>query len=84
MSAGKGSAPRNCFTQTFRDNYDAIFQKKDPDADISTAIRHILATEPDDDERHGKLFGLSMAKAGQILAPMQKENCRTVPPHPKV
>lgn len=84
MSAGKGSAPRSCFTRAFRDNYDAIFQKKDPDADISQAIRHIIATEPDDDERHSKLLGLSMAKAGRILARMQKGNTRTVPPHPEV
>jgi hypothetical protein len=84
MSAGKGSAPRNCFTQTFRDNYDAIFQKKDPDADISTAIRRIIATEPDDDERHSKLLGLSMAKAGRMLARQNQENRRTVSPHPSV
>jgi hypothetical protein len=25
---GKGSCPRNCFSQAFRDNYDAIFAKK--------------------------------------------------------
>lgn len=25
--AGKGSAPRNIFSQDFRDNYDAIFRK---------------------------------------------------------
>lgn len=24
---GKGSAPRNCFSQKFRDNYDSIFMK---------------------------------------------------------
>jgi len=84
MSAGKGSAPRNCFTQTFRDNYDAIFQKKDSDADITAAIRHIIATEPDDDERHNKLVGLSFAKAGRMLARQNQENRRTVSPHPEV
>lgn len=26
---GKGDSPRNCFTNTFRDNYDDIFRKKD-------------------------------------------------------
>lgn len=25
--AGKGSKPRNCFSQEFRDNYDEIFNK---------------------------------------------------------
>lgn len=25
--SGKGSAPRNCFSQAFRDNYDQIFRK---------------------------------------------------------
>ena len=25
---GKGDSPRNCFSQKFRDNYDAIFGKK--------------------------------------------------------
>ena len=84
MSAGKGSAPRNCFTQAFRDNYDVIFQKEDPDADISQAIRHIIATEPDDDERHSKLLGLSMAKAGRMLARMDKSPTRTVAPYPIV
>jgi hypothetical protein len=24
---GKGSAPRNCFSQAFRDNYDVVFRK---------------------------------------------------------
>lgn len=27
-SAGKGDAPRNCFSDAYRDNYDAIFRKK--------------------------------------------------------
>lgn len=26
--AGKGSKPRNCFSQEFRDNYDDIFNKR--------------------------------------------------------
>jgi hypothetical protein len=25
---GKGSCPRSCFSQAFRDNYDFIFKKK--------------------------------------------------------
>lgn len=28
MSNGKGDSPRNCFTQTFRDNWDRIFAKE--------------------------------------------------------
>jgi mRNA deadenylase 3'-5' endonuclease subunit Ccr4 len=28
MSNGKGDSPRNCFTQTFRDNWDRIFGKE--------------------------------------------------------
>jgi hypothetical protein len=31
MSAGKGDSPRNCFSDTFRDNYDHIFRKKETD-----------------------------------------------------
>ena len=27
MSAGKGSAPRNCFSKQYRENYDRIFGK---------------------------------------------------------
>jgi hypothetical protein len=27
MSAGKGSAPRSCFSKEFRNNYEAIFRK---------------------------------------------------------
>ena len=29
MSAGKGDSPRNCFSDTFRDNYDHIFRKRE-------------------------------------------------------
>lgn len=29
MSAGKGSAPRSCFSREFRDNYDTIFSRKE-------------------------------------------------------
>lgn len=29
MSAGKGSAPRSCFSREFRDNYDTIFSCKE-------------------------------------------------------
>lgn len=25
---GKGDAPRNCFSETYRENYDTIFRKK--------------------------------------------------------
>jgi hypothetical protein len=25
---GKGDAPRNCFSETYRENYDNIFRKK--------------------------------------------------------
>ncbi len=28
MSAGKGSSPRNCFSQAYRDNYDYAFSPK--------------------------------------------------------
>jgi hypothetical protein len=83
MSAGKGSTPRNCFTQSYRDNYDAIFRKEDPDADISEEMRRIIATEPADDERHNKLVGLAFAKAGRMLARRQRGSYRTIPPHPK-
>jgi hypothetical protein len=31
MSNGKGDSPRNCFSDTFRDNYDHIFRKKETD-----------------------------------------------------
>jgi hypothetical protein len=31
MSNGKGDSPRNCFSDTFRDNYDHIFCKKETD-----------------------------------------------------
>jgi hypothetical protein len=27
MSAGKGSAPRSCFSKEFKQNYEAIFRK---------------------------------------------------------
>jgi hypothetical protein len=27
MSAGKGSAPRSCFSKEYKQNYDAIFRK---------------------------------------------------------
>jgi hypothetical protein len=28
MSNGKGDSPRNCFSETYRENYDNIFRKK--------------------------------------------------------
>jgi len=28
---GKGDAPRNCFSETYRENYDTIFRKKSLD-----------------------------------------------------
>ncbi len=31
MSSGKGDSPRNCFSDTFRDNYDHIFRKREMD-----------------------------------------------------
>ncbi len=33
--AGKGDTPRSCFSQDYRDNYDAIFRKPDDPATIS-------------------------------------------------
>ena len=28
---GKGDSPRNCFSQAYRENYDAIFKKPSPE-----------------------------------------------------
>lgn len=28
---GKGDSPRNCFSQAYRDNYDSIFKKTQPE-----------------------------------------------------
>ena len=36
MSAGKGDSPRNCFSETYRDNYDEIFRKKLLDGEKKT------------------------------------------------
>jgi len=33
---GKGDAPRNCFSETYRDNYDNIFRKKLLDGEKKT------------------------------------------------
>jgi len=33
---GKGDAPRNCFSETYRDNYDEIFRKKLLDGEKKT------------------------------------------------
>jgi len=57
MSAGKGSVPRNCFSARFRENYDIIFAKKNPDADITIEIERIIREEPDDNNLHCKLLG---------------------------
>jgi hypothetical protein len=46
MSAGKGSAPRNCFSREYRDNWDAIFRKSERDAEISDEIRRIRTEKP--------------------------------------
>ena len=29
MSAGKGDAPRNCFSDAFRNNYDRVFRRSE-------------------------------------------------------
>ncbi len=85
MSAGKGSAPRNCFSARFRENYDIIFAKKNPDADITIEIERIIREEPDNDERRSKLLGLSFTKAGRMLQRMnESKSTRTVPPHPEL
>lgn len=95
MSAGKGSSPRSCFSQEYRENFDAIFGKKfpqrrrgaeddekeqDPFAEISSEIRRIITEEPDDADRRQKLMGLSFAKAGRMIA--RQNAARTVPPYP--
>ena len=33
---GKGDAPRNCFSESYRSNYDQIFRKKSLDGDKKT------------------------------------------------
>lgn len=38
MSNGKGSRPRNNFSQKFRDNYDSIFKKKPSRGSITDVI----------------------------------------------
>ena len=37
---GKGDAPRNCFTETYRENYEAIFRKKTLDG-VKKTNKHI-------------------------------------------
>ena len=80
MSAGKGSSPRNCFSARFRENYDAIFAKKHPDAEITTEIHRILREEEDSEKSRSKLAELSLARASR--RPARKSLERTVDPHP--
>lgn len=44
---GKGSSPRNCFSQAFRDNYDQIFMKSKRKCPSKQAYRMVR-----DDDSH--------------------------------
>jgi len=93
MSAGKGSAPRNCFSKEFRNNYDRIFGKSrvegrgskasdpNPFAEINSEIRRIIAEEPDDEDRCQKLMRLSFAKAGRMIQ-VRNQKPSTLDPRP--
>jgi hypothetical protein len=48
MSAGKGDSPRNCFSETYRENYDNIFRKKVLDGDKKPS------TTKEERYKHGK------------------------------
>ena len=99
MSAGKGSTPRSCYSREYRENYEQIFTNRrggaatEEDADITSEMRRIIDTEPDDEERHQKLVGLTYAKAGRMIRRHNTRlltldprpathSVRTVPPHP--
>jgi len=40
MSNGKGDAPRNCFSETYRENYDNIFRKKPLDGTTNNSNKY--------------------------------------------
>ena len=47
---GKGDAPRNCFSETYRENYDEIFRKKVLDGEKKTT-KPINRDDKDEDYR---------------------------------
>ena len=43
--SGKGDTPRNCFSEQYRDNYDAIFRRKPPMPTLTKAQLSSLAKD---------------------------------------
>lgn len=49
---GKGDAPRNCFTETYRENYDNIFRKKPLDGKNTTSNKYEQENKKDDKDQN--------------------------------
>ena len=66
MSAGKGDSPRNCFSDTFRDNHDHIFRRpKERDQKELVAFIDSLPT-PDTDKHLYKDWVIDRAPSRQV------------------
>ena len=74
MSAGKGSAPRNCFSREFRENHELIFPPV-TDAEQRPGLQRRRGAE--EEEYESELKGHALAKVGRAL-----KSSRTVDPHP--
>ena len=59
---GKGDAPRNCFTETYRENYDAIFRKKSLDGEKKTN-KHIDRDDKNKTTERGLRAGVGSGRA---------------------
>lgn len=66
MSAGKGDSPRNCFSDTFRDNHDRIFRKpKERDQKELVAVLDSFPT-PDTDKHLYKDWVIDRAPSRHV------------------
>ena len=61
MSNGKGDAPRNCFSETYRENYDNIFRKKPLDGATNNNNKY-----EQEKQKHGK----DKANLGRVRGPV--------------
>ena len=67
MSSGKGSAPRNCFSKQYRENWDQIFPQRSRGAGGAGGAEGENAKD---------------AKPSTLDSRPSTHSIRTVPPHP--
>ena len=75
MSAGKGSAPRNCFSKEFRDSYDRIFAQRLRGAERGKKVEMLKSLSP-------RLRAFADPDVASHPLRAGEPSARTVAPHP--